>query len=491
MPQRNTERNTDSGFSGAKALVMGLGLHGGGLEAARFLARRGAEITVTDLRDAETLAPSIAALDAFVAEAGGTPVRYVLGGHELADFRAADIVIKNPGVRPDSPFLAAARRVETDIALFLRENPARLTAVTGSKGKSFTASAIHFGLKEARTRGGTGGAAFLGGNITVSPLSFLDKLTAADDVVLELSSWQLGDLRAGLLKPRVAVLTAIMPDHLDRYGSMDAYVADKRVIYREQDAADATIALDDEWGRGFLRESAGRGFLYGTGVYGTGLDGASGTGVAGAYLDPGTGVYFALGPVGTMAAGCRAEVVPHDTAAPGIHQKTNLAAAALALLELGLDAGLVRECMGAFPGIEHRLELFLEKGGVRYYNDTAATIPEAAAAAVRAFPSPVIVCGGTDKALDFAVLADALACAKAVVLLAGSGSVKLAALLEKSGVRFAGPFGSVREAAEAAVGTTRAGDSVVLSPGCASFGMFQNEFDRGRKWKDAVRQAAR
>lgn len=484
MPQRNT----DSGFSGAKALVMGLGLHGGGLEAARFLARRGAEITVTDLRDADTLAPSIAALDAFVAEAGGPPVRYTLGGHELADFRAADIVIKNPGVRPDSPFLAAARRVETDISLFLRESPARLTAVTGSKGKSFTASAIHYGLREARKRGGTGGAAFLGGNITVSPLSFLDRLTAADDVVLELSSWQLGDLRSCLLKPRVAVLTAIMPDHLDRYGSMDAYVADKRVIYREQDAADATIAFDDERGRGFLRESAGRGFLYGGG-----LDGAVS---AGAYLDPAagvydTGVYVALGPVGTLAAGCRAEVVPRDTAAPGLHQKTNLAAAALALLELGLDSWLVRECMGAFPGIEHRLELFLEKGGVRYYNDTAATIPEAAAAAVRALPSPVMVCGGTDKALDFAVLADALAGAKAAVLLAGTGSVKLAALLEARGVRFAGPFGSVREAAEAAVGTARAGDSVVLSPGCASFGMFLNEFERGRKWKDAVRQAAR
>jgi UDP-N-acetylmuramoylalanine--D-glutamate ligase len=273
-----------------------------------------------------------------------------------------------------------------------------------------------------------------------------------------------------------------MPDHLDRYGSMDAYVADKRVIYREQDAADATIALDDEWGRGFLRESAGRGFLYGTAD--------DGTGVPGAYLDPDTDAYVALGPVGSLAAGCRAEVVPHDTAAPGLHQKTNLAAAALALLELGLDAGLVRECMGVFPGIEHRLELFLEKGGVRYYNDTAATIPEAAAAAVRALPSPVMVCGGTDKALDFAVLADALAGAKAVVLLAGTGSVKLAALLEARGVRFAGPFGSVAEAAEAAVGTARDGDSVVLSPGCASFGMFQNEFDRGRKWKDAVRQAA-
>ncbi|MEJ5189556.1 MAG: UDP-N-acetylmuramoyl-L-alanine--D-glutamate ligase, partial [Breznakiellaceae bacterium] len=111
---------------------MGLGLNGGGLEAARYLAKKGAIVTVTDLRDEKTLAPSIEQLK-------GLPIRYVLGRHEMEDFSGADMVIKNPAVKPDSPYLAAARRIETDISLFLMQNPAILCAVTGSKGKSSTA----------------------------------------------------------------------------------------------------------------------------------------------------------------------------------------------------------------------------------------------------------------------------------------------------------------------------------------------------------------
>ena len=131
-----------------KVLIMGLGLHGGGLESARYLLRRGAEITVTDLRDEKKLAPTIEQLEA--ARAGipnAPPIRYVLGRHEIKDFTAAGMVIKNPGVRPDSPFLQAARRIETDISLFLAASPARLVAVTGSKGKSSVASAIYWTLQ--------------------------------------------------------------------------------------------------------------------------------------------------------------------------------------------------------------------------------------------------------------------------------------------------------------------------------------------------------
>jgi UDP-N-acetylmuramoylalanine--D-glutamate ligase len=451
---------------------MGLGLHGGGLGVARFLARHGAELTVTDLRGYDVLRPSVEALNEFVAGIGGRPVRYVLGSHEARDFAEADFVVKNPGVRPDSPFLAAARRVETDISLFLAHSSARLTAVTGTKGKSFTASAIHFALREAAG----GGRAFLGGNITVSPLGFLDEIEAGDDVVLELSSWQLGDLPPGLPKPRVAVITAIMADHLDRYGGMDRYVADKRVIYRAQDGGDATIAGDDAWGRSFLGETAGRPYSYGQ----KRPEGP------GAFVPEPGGPCFAKGPVGSLGPGETARIVPADTAAPGLHQKMNLMAAALALLDLGLPAPFVSDCMGRFPGIEHRLEFFYEKDGVRFYNDTAATIPEAAAAAVRALGSPVVVTGGTDKKLDFSPLAGALAEARAVVLLSGTGSDKLAPLLDTAGVRYSGPWDSLDKAVAAAIAAAIPGSSVVLSPGCASFGMFDNEFDRGRKWKTAV-----
>jgi UDP-N-acetylmuramoylalanine--D-glutamate ligase len=512
-------------YSGMRALVMGLGLHGGGLESARYLARHGAEVTVTDLRDEKTLAPSIEKLEAenCPCRRGGRPFRYVLGRHEMADFEKADLVIKNPGVRPDSPYLKAARRIETDISLFLAASPARLTAVTGSKGKSSAASALHWVLREARggeppasgqtaSPGKTAlpngkaallkGRAWLGGNITVSPLSFLDELAPEDDVVLELSSWQLGDLGGRkdgkgepLLKPRCAVLTAIMRDHQDRYGSMEAYVADKRIIYRGQDSRDATIAGSDGWGLGFLAESRGRPLRYG--------EGPLPEGTSGGWIDGASGfVRFYEGPAASGALGGRIiEAVPERLLVPGRHQRMNLLAAALALLDLGIPPDLVREALGSFPGIEHRLEFFHQAGGVRFYNDSAATIPEAAAAAVAAFRDKpagvagnggeaplVLVTGGTDKNLDYGPLADAAGGLRGIILLAGTGSDKLRELFAARGIPFRGPFDTVEGAARAALDAARPGDIVALSPGCASFGMFLNEFDRGEKWKEAVRR---
>jgi UDP-N-acetylmuramoylalanine--D-glutamate ligase len=499
-------------YSGMKVLVMGLGLHGGGLESARYLARQGAEVTVTDLRDEKTLAPSIEKLEAENGP-GQRPFRYVLGRHEMADFEKAGLVIKNPGVRPDSPYLKAARRIETDISLFLSASPARLIAITGSKGKSSTASALHWVLREARGKGEVpasgqsslsggnaalpGGKAWLGGNITVSPLSFLDELGPEDDVVLELSSWQLGDLRGRkdaqggpLLKPRCAVLTAIMRDHQDRYGGMEAYVEDKRVIYQGQDDRDATIAGSDGWGLSFLAESRGRPLRYGEkplpeGTSGGWLDGSSGL------------VRFYQGPAVSGTLGGRIiEAVPERLLVPGRHQRMNLLAAALALLDLGIPPDLVREALGSFPGIEHRLEFFHQAGGVRFYNDSAATIPEAAAAAVAAFRDGstgqelILVTGGTDKNLDYSPLVDAAGGLRGIILLAGTGSDKLKELFAARGIPFRGPFDTVEGAAQAALDAARPGDLVALSPGCASFGMFLNEFDRGKKWKEAVRRLA-
>lgn len=466
------ESSSDSPYRGKRVVVMGLGLNGGGLECARFLASRGAEVTVTDLRDETVLAPSIAKLQ-------GLPVRYVLGRHDLEDFKAADFVVKNPAVKPDSSFLAAARRVETDLSIFLTHCPARIVAVTGSKGKSSTSSAIRWGLERAGRR------VFLGGNITVSPLTFLDEIRAGDEVVLELSSWQLGDLKGRrrddgkpLFKPRVAVLTAIMSDHQDRYGGMEPYVADKRVIYQMQDGGDATVCGDDSWGDSFAAETAGRPLRYGARRPEAGRQGG--------WLDETTGI----GYLGSGSAP-DAVVVPADVLTPGMHQKRNLLAAALALRDLGVDREVIADAAATFPGIEHRLEFFREARSVRYYNDTAATIPEAAAAAVAAFGRPpVLVTGGTDKALDFSPLVAAAGGAKAVVLLAGTGSAKLAPLLEAAGVAYSGPFDVLDDAVSAAIAAAGPGDTVVLSPGCASFGMFLNEFDRGRKWKAAVERLA-
>jgi len=240
-----------SDIAGQKITVMGVGLNGGGAEAIRFFLRHGASVTATDTKDERALAPT---LDALTSEAGAGRLRFVLGRHEKADFAGADAVIKNPVVRFEgNGFLAASRAVETDLSVFLSLSRAPLLAVTGSKGKSTAASAAHFGLSAAGFR------AFLGGNITVSPLAFLEETGPETPVVLELSSWQLRDLRGrGLLKPRAAVLTAIMSDHQNWYGSMAEYVADKKLIYAEQGPEDLTVCLSGAWGDVFASETKAR-----------------------------------------------------------------------------------------------------------------------------------------------------------------------------------------------------------------------------------------
>jgi UDP-N-acetylmuramoylalanine--D-glutamate ligase len=479
-------------YSGMKVLIMGLGLNGGGLGSARYLLRHGAELTVTDLNDEKTLAPSIKQLEETGQAAYQSPIRYVLGKHEIEDFKKADIVIKNPGVRPDSPFLQASRRIETDLSLFLATIDSstavnsdggtriQLIAVTGSKGKSSTASALDWVLANSGSR------SYLGGNITVSPLTFLDDLQDGDTVTLELSSWQLGDLRnrckadgSPLLKPKAAVITAIMPDHLDRYSSMEAYVADKRVIYQGQDSEDFTVAGDDSWGRSFLAETRAIPLTYS----GTPLPEK----VCGGWFNDPDGPGYAR-----LYDGETVELIPEKPLVPGRHQKQNLLAAGLALFGLGLDPNTIRENLGTFRGVEHRLELFHRAMGIEFYNDSAATIPNAAAAALEALDTRnsnkrlILVTGGTDKNLEFSPLVQAAGRAKAIILLAGSGSEKLSTLFAEAGLSCFGPFDELDKAVLTALGAAAPGDRVLLSPGCTSFGMFLNEFDRGCQWKEAV-----
>ncbi len=449
---------------------MGLGIHGGGLASARFFARRGAMVTITDLRSAGVLATAMEQLH-------DLPVRYVLERHDEEDFAHADLVIKNPAVSPASPFLQKAREhgvpIETDLSVFFSLVCNPVIAVTGSKGKSTTASAIAFGL--SRVHPGTR----LGGNITVSPLSFLDELSADAPVVLELSSWQLGDLKGrGILKPAVSAFTVILPDHMDRYAGMTDYVADKKAIYREQEPGQkAVFNLDDPWQSGFPSETRAQPFYFTAHELRADLCGAWLAGELG---------------LARTRAGAAAEQILTTTLLPGSHNRQNLLCAGLVLLLSGMPADGVQDALAHFPGVEHRLEQFLTWRGVKFYNDSTATIPQATVEAVRAITGPVVlIAGGTDKNIDFSPLAAALRVPRAIVLLAGTGTDKIRALLDSQRVPFDGPFDALKEAVEKAI--SRAGEvgstggaSVVFSPGCTSFGMFLNEFDRGKKFKETV-----
>jgi UDP-N-acetylmuramoylalanine--D-glutamate ligase len=459
-------------WEGKKVTVMGLGLNGGGLASARYFARHGAQVTVTDLRARELLKDSIERLS-------GLPVRYVLEKHEEEDFAGADLVIKNPAVSPGSPFLQAARSrgvpVETDLSVFLSQARNPIIGVTGSKGKSTTASAIAFGLRRADP--GT----VLAGNITVSPLDFLDGMDPRSPVVLELSSWQLGDLRGrGLLRPAICAFTVILPDHLDRYAGMRDYIADKKVLFQEQEQDQkAVFNLDDPWQREFPRETRAQAYFY------SGSDLPDG--LRGAWLEG------EKGTVRLSSGGGDEKLVLSAKRLPGAHNAVNLLCAALVLQLYGVKAEVVRKALAEFPGVEHRLEMFHQWKKLSFYNDSAATIPHATVQAVKSVEPPVVlILGGTDKNIDFSPLEEVARVPRALVLLAGTGTEKIRALLDGEGVPYKGPFTELASAVDEAIAAAGRGQeraAVLFSPGCTSFGMFRNEFDRGSRFKQTVLEA--
>jgi UDP-N-acetylmuramoylalanine--D-glutamate ligase len=451
-------------FTGKRATIMGLGLHGGGAASARFLAARGARVTVTDLKSRKELEPSLRELEPL-------SVRTVLGRHEKRDFLETDLVVKNPAVPDSSPFLALSRSrgipVETDISLFLRYSDNPILAVTGSKGKSTTVSAIHRVLSARNPR------CRIGGNITVSPLSFLDDLAPKAPVILELSSWQLGDLRGkGLLKPAVSLVTILLADHMDRYPGMEQYIADKKVIFSDQTEEDKAIFnYDDPLQSGFAEECRAEVLYFSAAPLPDGLRGA--------WLDGDSGWCRISGP--------ESRILAEPLRVLGRHNRMNLLAAGLALRLSGLTQREIVKGLAEFGGVEHRLEFFAQGRGLRFYNDSAATVPDATACALHSLPRPIhLIAGGTDKNTDFSPLAEPLRIPARISLLQGSGTDKLIRLLNSLAIPFGGPFENLQEATEHALKNAAPGSSILFSPSCTSFGMFQNEFHRGRAFKSLI-----
>lgn len=494
-----------------KVVVMGLGLNGGGEASVRFLLNWGAKVLVTDMKTAEELAPTIKSLSEDKT-LDKTNLTYRLGEHRIEDFAEADCVIKNPSVKYDgNKYLAVAKAIESDLSLFLNFTKAPIIAVTGSKGKSSTVSAIHYGLKQA------GFEAYLGGNITVSPLSFLDKTSGTTPVVLELSSWQLADLHGRkLLKPHIAIITKIIPDHQNFYHSMLAYVADKKLIYADQTKDDFLIldfdddraadggTLIENWGNVFAKETKAQVLRYSKkklpdGVYGVWQDKDS------------KGVCRL--PEKLMSRYARThqketETILKDLVVPGKHMRLNVLNAALVLEIMGVAPEETIKILGNWNGIEHRLEYFhsyavTNANGVafkvKFYNDSAATVPEAAAESTQAFGKPIIfITGGTDKGLDLSPIGEALSRPtnikpEAIYLLAGTATEKIQNDLDNRKIPYEGPFANLNELlqtlkAKLLLKSDTIEKTVVFSPGATSFGMFTNEFDRGNKFKTAVKE---
>ena len=507
-----------SDIEGKKVVVMGLGLNGGGEASVRFLLNHGAYVIATDMKSQADLQTTVDSINND-ASLDKSRLTYRLGEHRIEDFEEADCVIKNPGVKYDgNKYLAAAKAIETDISLFLAFSKAPIIAVTGSKGKSSTVSAIYYGLKQS------GFSAFLGGNITVSPLTFLDKTDSTTPVVLELSSWQLADLRGRkLLKPKVSIITKIIPDHQNFYHSMLAYVNDKKLIYADQSKKDFAIfdfdsdpaadggTLIDNWGDIFAKECKATILRYSKkplpeGTLGVWQD-KKGTGFA----------RLSTKILDTLPQDYEktTETILKDLIVPGKHMRANVLNAALVLRIMGVSPERIIEVLGRWNGIEHRLEFFHEckigKTTYRFYNDSAATVPEATAEATQAFGKPVIfLTGGTDKGLDLSPVAKGICdngkniVPKAVYCLAGSATDKMIPDFNAKKIAYKGPFNSVEEMlaalkadldASAPLSDQKLGmvskaepQIVVFSPGATSFGMFKNEFDRGNQFKACVKK---
>ena len=453
--------------------VMGLGLNGGGEATVRFLLKHGANVTITDMKTKEQLESTIKSLEND-SSLDTSKIKYTLGCHNIEDFKNADVVIKNPGVKIEgNKFLAEAKQIETDISMFLHFTKAPIIAVTGSKGKSSTVSAIHFGLSQA------GFTTFLGGNITVSPLTFLEKTNEKTPVVLELSSWQLADLRGRkLLKPYISLITKIVPDHQNWYGNMENYVSDKKLIYGDQDENCFSIfTSDDNWGNIFSSESKAKILRYSSSTE------------------------FCKNAYGILDEHDKGwienKLVLDKTLVPGHHMKENLLNAAIVMSIMKVPSEKICKILSEYKGIHHRLEYFYEYKNSTgknfiFYNDSAATVPEAAAAAISSFKTNVFaICGGTDKELDFLPLAENAHKAKKLFLLSGTGTNKFIPMLQERKIEYFGPYQNLQDLlqqAKSEIDSSCEDGIVVFTPGATSFGMFNNEFDRGEKYKKAVEQ---
>ena len=438
-----------------------LGLARSGVAAANALVARGADVLLSDLREAAALAEARRGLDERVA--------VVTGENRV---REGDTVIISPGVAPGSPGYELAHRIGaevwSEVELFGRLSPAPILAVTGTDGKSTTTALLGEMVRAA------GRPVFVGGNIGIPLTAGLPELSAVSVVVAEVSCFQL--IHCPTLHPRVAVYTNIAVDHIDYHGSYAAYQAAKRMLFASMGAGDTIVwnADDAEMGKWawpdgpatwtYSREAAAR-----PGVFLSGED------VVVAQPQAPETILLRSGEIRI----------------PGPHNQENAMAAAAAALAFGLPADAIRAALRSFPGLEHRIELVATVGGVRFFNDSKATNPHAALAGLTAFGEEpmVVIAGGSEKKADFAELGEVLADRARAVVLIGETRGRI-----RRAIRAHGPTvvlaDSLAEAIARSHELARGEGVVTLCPACASFDMFVDYEDRGRKFKEAVRRFA-
>jgi UDP-N-acetylmuramoylalanine--D-glutamate ligase len=447
-------------LKGKKVLVVGLGKSG--LAAALFLRRRGAQVTVSDIRSAEALANDIPSL----LEAG---INVEAGGHGLLTFRRQDLIVVSPGVPLDTPELAQVRSfglpVIGELELAARFLKGKTLAITGSNGKTTTTSLVGEILKAA------GLPTLVGGNIGVPVVALIDESTDETWCVLEVSSFQLETTEQ--FHPAIAVILNITPDHLDRHGTFENYALAKERIFAAQKPEDFLVLNADN-----VRAAASAS-RSAAAVYRFSLENPV---RQGAWVEGGHVMF-------RSSKDAPAETILPLTGIPlkGEHNVENVLAAVCASRLAGASPEIIRHAVETFRAVEHRLEYVATINGVEFYNDSKATNVDATAKAIAAFQGGIhLILGGKDKNSDYTELADLLRSRVRAVYTIGAAAAKIESQLR--GVVAIHSCETLERAVTTAAAAAHAGEVVLLAPACSSFDQFESYEHRGRMFKELVHE---
>lgn len=439
-------------FKNKKITIMGLGLLGRGVGVAKFLSKLGANLLITDLKTKEQLASSLKQLKKF------KNIKYVLGKHRLEDFKNCEMVIKAAGVPLTSEFIAEAKKnkipIEMDASLFAKLTKAKIISITGTRGKSTVTQIIYQTLKKFYKKGNV----FLGGNVRgLATLPILEKTKEGDLIILELDSWQLQGFGESKISPHIAVFTNFLDDHMNYYqNDAQRYFNDKAEIFRYQFPDDFLIVsrqANEEINKRYKGEN-----LYRRG-----------------------GIIIAN----------ENKIKNLKTNLIGAHNQTNLALAYEVLKITGIKEKEIKAGIKTFKTEPGRLEFIGKIKNINYYNDTNATTPDACIAALKALyknrKKIVLICGGADKELKFEEMLQTIKkTARAVVFIKGTATDKILKILPKDFPEYV-IVDSMKSAVKEAQNFAQINDTIILSPGAASFGIFKNEYDRGDQFIKYVR----
>jgi len=474
-----------------KVAVIGAGVEG--LSSALWLDKQGANVTMLDKNE-----------DTGIGQRA-EGIEFKTGKDYLKGLDSYDVIVRSPGVKRSLPEILDAEEqgkiITSQTQIFFDLSPSPIIGVTGTKGKGTTSALIYEMLKTE------GLDVYLGGNIGTPPLNFLDKLTLESWVVLELSSFQLEDLsfprrqesrdprvkpeddienRAIMGKPHIAVILMITPEHLgiDSVGtanyheSMEEYVSAKRNIVRNQTDKDYVI-INRDYPASLESDVYAQGKMYQ---------------VSREREAAGDGCFTRQGRVIIRKDGKEEDVIEvSEILLPGKHNYENVCAASMAADLAGVSLGSIASAIRQFKGLPHRLDLVKEVKGVRYYDDSFSTTPETAIAAIEAFEDPeILILGGSHKDSDFTELGKVISERQNIKAIIGIGveweRVKMHLQMANSKWQIVENCKSMEEVVQKAAEIAEPGDVVLLSPACASFGMFRDYKERGELFKAEIKR---